>query len=147
MVRERTPYKEIDPPVRNLVRVLNRFPGLHPYSSCGGHAKPDPKNTSQCPKGIWYVDFHVDRTDEGWMSLEFMAWVHYDFYAPSSSVFLTALAKSPWNYPGEMLFFRWEGHDPRSRKGTADAVAEQIAFLKRDGAYITAARAASWPGD
>ena len=75
MVRERTPYAGIDPPVRQLVRVLNRFPGVCTYTSDGGH--DGPQYDAQVPAGCWYVDSHIDRSDEGHASLEFFAWVAY----------------------------------------------------------------------
>src|ERR1039458_10237488 len=106
-------HDEIDPPVRNLCRVLNSFPGIATYTSCGGHAVP--ANSAQAEQGTWYVDFHVDRSDDGWISLEFLGHVAYDL-APDGVV-LEVYAKPPYlNHPGQMLFFRWAGQDPDDPK-------------------------------
>ena len=135
----RTPYPEIDPPVRNLIRVLNRFPGIRTYTSCGGHARVE--NSGQAPEGMWYVDFHVERTDEGWMSLEFFGWISYEM-APDG-VGLDAFAKPPYlNYPGNMLFFRWAGTDPSESDSTADSFAGHLTDWRRSY-YVTAAQAES----
>jgi hypothetical protein len=105
----RTPYDGIDPPVRNLIRVLNRFPGTTTYTSCGGH--DDPQFDAQAPAGCWYVDSHIDRSDEGYASLEFFAWVNYDLR--SRPIYFEPLAKPPFlNFPGHMLWYRWSGNDP-----------------------------------
>lgn len=137
------PDDEIDPPVRNLARVLNEFPGVHTYTSCGGHA--DPANSTQAEEGCWYVDFHVDRSDDGWASLEHLAWMAYDFMPRDGGVELLALAKSPWNDPGQMLFFRWAGLDPDDPKATADAIAILLSVWKRE-AYLSAVEARDWRG-
>jgi hypothetical protein len=137
----RTPYDKIDPPVRGLVRVLNRFPGIKTYTSCGGH--PEPAYDSQAAEGYWYVDFNVDRNDEGWISLEFFGWVAYGV-APDG-VELNVLSKPPFlNFPGSMLFFRWAGLDPTGPDCTADAFAELLQDARRKY-YVTAHQASRWP--
>jgi hypothetical protein len=139
----RTPYKEIDPPVRNLIRVLNRFPGIATYTSCGGHAEQE--NDCQPQEGMWYVDFNVDRGDEGWISLEFFAWIAYGV-APDD-VALRAFAKPPYlNFPGSMMFFRWSGHNPDDPKCSADSFAELLSDTRRQ-CYVTAHQAAQWPDE
>jgi hypothetical protein len=133
-------YPEIDPPVRNLVRVLNQFPGVKTYTSCGGHAEVE--NSCQMSEGTWYVDFNVDRSDEGWMSLEFFGWIAYD--GMDKGVILEAYAKPPYlNRPGKMLFFRWAGMDPADPDCSADRFAEWLVDLHRKY-YVTAAEAESW---
>jgi hypothetical protein len=139
-VTNHNPYPEIDPPVRNLIRVLNQFPGVKTYTSCGGHAEVE--NSCQMSEGTWYVDFNVDRSDEGWMSLEFFAWVAYD--GMDSGVILESFAKPPWlNRPGGMLFFRWAGVDAADPHCSADSFAERLATF-RESFYVTAAEAESW---
>lgn len=136
-----TPYKEIDEPVRNLCRVLNRFPGVATYTSCGGHAE-HPWG-SQAPEGEWYVDSHIDRSEEGWLSLEFFAWASWNLVP--EGVGFQALAKPPYlNRPGEMLFFRWFGFEPDDPTCTADSFAELLADLRRSY-YVTAHQARRWP--
>jgi hypothetical protein len=141
--RERAPYKDIDPPVRSLVRVLNRFPGVHTYTSCGGHAEIT--NSCQEPEGRWYVDSHIDRTDEGWASLEFFAWMQADvFWERETAIEFLPLAKAPYlNMPGQMIFFRWAGLDPKNSAASADACAETLTEYRKDY-YITAHQAARW---
>lgn len=139
--RERVPYADLDRAVVPLVRVLNRFPGISTYTSCGGHEGP--LMSSQCPAGLWYVDFHVDRSDEGWLSLEFFGWVAYDL-APDD-VELQVLAKPPHlNSPGEMLFFRWTGVTPTA---TTPAVFAETLREARRRFYVTARQAARWSDD
>lgn len=134
------PVAELDPPVRGLVWVLNRFPGITTYTSCGGHPAAEREGRDdRAEEGCWYVDFHVDRTDEGWISLEFFAWVAYDL-CPGGVQF-EALAKAPYlNEPGKMLWFRWCGWDPGDEASAADAFAELLAAA-RARYYVTAEQA------
>lgn len=137
---ERTPYREIDAPVRGLVRVLNRFPGVHTYSSCGGHAEPD--RDDRASAGEWYIDSHIDRDGEGHAALEFFAWVAYQ--AAPAGVEFRPYAKPPHlNRPGSMLFYRWAGVDPDDPDCTPAAFAALLTDLRRTF-YVTAARARKW---
>ena len=139
VVRERTPYAQIDPPVRQLCRVLNRFPGICTYTSCGGHPGPHGDNQCRVDEGHWYVDWHVDRSDEALVSLEFQAWIAGDI-APLG-IELCAFAKAPYlNFPGRMLFYRWAGFDPDEPKATADNFAQLLTEHRRDY-FMTAAAA------
>lgn len=139
MVTERTPYNEIDLPVRKVCRVLNRFPGIHTYTSCGGHPGPHGNNLCRADEGHWYVDWHAARTDAGLVSLEFMAWIAQDI-APDG-VDLCVLAKAPYlNFPGRMIYYRWAGFDPADPRSTADAFAELLTEHRRRY-YLTAAHA------
>jgi len=53
--------------MKGLAEVMNRLPGIHTYTSCGGHRKiTDP---SQCGEGEFTVGFAVDPTDEGLLSV------------------------------------------------------------------------------
>lgn len=138
-MKERTPYNQIDPPVRQLIRVLNRFPGIATYTSCGGHPGPHGDNHCRVDEGHWYVDWHVHRSDEGLVSLEFQAWIAEDI-APDG-VALFCFAKEPGiNFPGRMLFLRWTGFEPQDKDSTADAFAELLTDYRRRY-YMTAARA------
>jgi hypothetical protein len=140
MSKERVPYRELDPAVVPLVRVLNRFPAICTYTSCGGH--PNPQYGSQAEQGTWYVDFHVDRTDEGWISLEFFAWLNAGLVP--EGIYLTAGAHAPYlNQPGEMIYFRWTGQDPDDPECTPEAFATLLKQARHDY-YVTAARAARW---
>jgi hypothetical protein len=123
--------------------VLNRFPGIATYTSCGGHAEQE--NDGQAPEGMWYVDFNVDRGDEGWISLEFFAWIAYGV-APDGVSF-QPFAKPPYlNFPGSMLFFRWSGENPDDPACTADNFAELLTDARRRF-YVTAHQAAHWPDE
>ena len=148
MMTEAIPYDEIDPPVRELVRVLNDFPGIHTYTSCGSHPdhERDPDNLSQNDEGIFYVDFNVDRTDEGWLSLDVLGWVAFTAQlAGPQDVTLEVGAKAPYlNWPGQMLFFRFAGADSGDQPPTADALAYSLETL-RDQFYISAEEARDWP--
>lgn len=83
----RVPYRELDPNIVALVRVLNRFPGIHTIGSCGGHEDPAPY---QVAAGEWWVLFEVDHTEPGWVSLEFLSWViNHEGGRAGSAVLLT----------------------------------------------------------
>lgn len=69
------PVTAIDVPVRRLVRILNRLPGCHTVSSCGGH--PNPQD-AQASDGQWYIDFDLDETRAGWHTLNLLAWLCTD---------------------------------------------------------------------
>lgn len=137
---ERMPYNAIDEPVRQLCRVLNSFPGVYTYTSCGGHAEFDPPgNTCQAPEGCWYVDSHIDRTDDGHAALEFFAWVYKDI-APDGFLF-DVFARAPYlNCPGSMIYYRWAGSDPDDPASTADAFAECLRRA-RFSYFVTPTRA------
>ncbi len=108
--RKPIPYKELDKNIVKLVRALNAFEGITTMSSCGGHARP--KNESQWPKGSWYIDFYVDRNDEGWFALEFLSWLVNNVMKRSNmQVYLYPTAPPPYlNSPGEELRFVLEGN-------------------------------------
>lgn len=104
MSNSQIPYGEIDLNVRFLVEVVNRFPGLHTIDSCGGHASPA---SYQEPEGWWRIGLEVDHTEEGWRSLEFLAWAVTDFRKSERNIFLGAFSHPPYlNTPGRCLNFR-----------------------------------------
>lgn len=103
MSQSPVPYDEIDVNVRSLVEVVNRFPGLHTVDSCGGHASPA---SYQEPEGQWRIGLEVDHTEEGWRSLEFLAWAVTDFRKAGHKVRLGAFSHPPYlNMPGRCLIF------------------------------------------
>ncbi len=109
MSGEQIPYDEVDKNVRLLVVVLNRFPGLHTIGSCGGHSNPAPY---QEPEGQWYVSLQVDHNEEGWRSLEFLAWAVGDFKRAGRLLSLEVSSPPPYmNTPGQCLSFVLRGKD------------------------------------
>ena len=64
-------HETFDLNIRQLVAAIDAFDGLTVIGGCGGH--PDPQ-LDQWPEGAWYVMFTVQRTDQGWLALEFLAW-------------------------------------------------------------------------
>ena len=103
MSQSQPPYDEIDINVRSLVEIINRFPGLHTNDSCGGHASPA---SYQEPEGQWRIGLDVDHTEEGWRSLEFLAWAVSDFRKSGRKITLGAFSHPPYlNTPGSCLFF------------------------------------------
>jgi hypothetical protein len=96
------PYDELDPPVVELVRVLNeQFDGLATIGSCGGHedGKPGEVHTSA---DQWWVTFELEPADAdadttapsagAWMDLEFLAyWLGRDVRRERERLHLTRL--------------------------------------------------------
>src|SRR6266508_6447471 len=64
-------YSTLDGNIVSLVRVLNRYPGRMTVGSCGGQEHPKP---GQRGPGEFYVTFKLDKSDTGWLTLEFLAW-------------------------------------------------------------------------
>ena len=134
------PRIPLDPPIRPLVRALNSFAGIRTIGSCGGH--PAPLKGGQWEEGTWYVTFRVDRSDDGWFALEFLAWaINHDHARGGGHVTVVPTAPAPYlNGPGTVLRFALEGYggeDPL-------AFAAHLAKLKRD-LYISPARARRSP--
>jgi hypothetical protein len=103
-------WDDVDPNVRALVRALNTFDGLATISSCGGHEKPT--SPVQWEAGTWQVAFEIDRSEDGWFALEFLAWlINRDAGRSGRRLLLVPDAVPPYlNYPGHCLFFRLEGY-------------------------------------
>lgn len=95
--------------IRPLVAAINIFDGLTTVGGCGGHPNPQP---DQCPEGSWYVMFTVQRSDEGWFALEFLAWaINNDYRRGGHQVLLSPIAPPPYlNEPGQALQFVIEGN-------------------------------------
>lgn len=62
---------DLDHNIVSLVTALNSFPGNTTFSSCGGHLQPTA--LSQCPDGVFEVNFNADPLRGGWRSLELIA--------------------------------------------------------------------------
>lgn len=100
--------EELDDNIRPLVEAINAFPAVYTVGSCGGHPDPGP---GQWPEGKWYVKFQVEHTEEGWRSLEFLAWVTRDLQRGDYTVVLEATAPPPYlNEPGACLAFVLSGN-------------------------------------
>lgn len=66
--------KEVDGNIRELVKILNGFPDVDTFSSCGGHKD---NSEFQCSEGKFYVGFDIGNSKsrsnlpskKGWGSL------------------------------------------------------------------------------
>lgn len=98
----------VDLNIRPLAAAIDAFDGLTTVGGCGGHPNPQP---DQWPEGSWYVMFTVQRTDEGWFALEFLAWaINNDYRRGGHQVLLLPVAPPPYlNEPGQALQFVIEG--------------------------------------
>lgn len=108
----------------SLVDALNRFEGISVVDSAVGHANYLP--IMQHPEGEWSVTFRVDRSNSGWLALEFLAWFVHENYR-RRSVQLRPFSSAPHlNTPGECLAFALEGkgEDPRVVAAFLDEVRE-----------------------
>ena len=83
--------------LQSLATVLDGFPGL--------------KTTyGQDTEDQWQLSFEVQHTEEGWRSLEFVAWAVSDLKQGGNKVILEAIAIPPYlNTPGECLLFVVKG--------------------------------------
>lgn len=59
---------EVDRRVTRLVNALDDLPAVYPCSSCGGH-KDLENRENPVPEGYFYVQFIVEPTEEGFLSL------------------------------------------------------------------------------
>jgi hypothetical protein len=107
-------HEAFDLNIRPLVAAIDAFDGLASIGGCGGHPDPRP---DQWPEGAWYVMFTVQRSDRGWLALEFLAWaINNDYRRGGHQVLLSPIAPPPYlNEPGQSLQFVIEG------SGDADA--------------------------
>jgi hypothetical protein len=64
------PYKDLDPNIRKLVRVLDERFELEPFSSCGGHEN---RKQNQAPAGTWFVALRPPRSDKDLYHFEVLA--------------------------------------------------------------------------
>lgn len=132
------PYDEIDPPIRELVRLLNEeFSGVETIGSCGGHETPI--SPASLPAKEWYVAFGLQPADpaaeialptaQAWLDLEFLTW-HINGRLSDRGVDLVPFAPPPHlNEPGRML--RFEIHGWRGGEGGVEPD-DLVATLRRD---------------
>lgn len=101
-------HESFDLNIRRLVAVISAFDGLTVIGGCGGHPNTQP---DQWPEGSWYVMFTVQRTDQGWFALEFLAWaINNDYRRGGHQVLLSPIAPPPYlNEIGQSLQFVIEG--------------------------------------
>lgn len=138
-------YDEFDAPIRSLVQVLNTFPGTHTIGSCGGHDSP---KGDQAGPGCWWVLIGFDRSDDAWLSLEFLAWAVTRVLGGDGTCTLEADAAPPYlNHPGRMLRFILQRHEPvELPHSIADVFATRLAEL-RDEFYVDATQAFEYEVD
>jgi hypothetical protein len=131
------PYDELDPPIVELVRVLNELPGIETLGSCAGHEDPRP---GAWPADRWFVTFILEPADpealavspspEAWVSLEWLVWlVNGNLARAGRRVELVPSSPPPYlNHPSRMLRFAIEGG--RGEQGIEPAdLAEEIERL------------------
>ncbi|MCC5952637.1 MAG: hypothetical protein JJU45_11140 [Acidimicrobiia bacterium] len=122
-------YDEIDESIRSLVRVLNDFPGASTIGSCGGHEQP---TGSQADPGCWWVLIEFDRSDDGWLSLEFLGWAVRRMLSNGGACTLEPDAAPPdLNRPGHMLRFVLQRHRPVDEPhSSADGFAAELEHMR-----------------
>jgi hypothetical protein len=127
------PYDELDANIVNLVRALNRYPGVMTVGSCGGHETIT--NPSQWRAGTWYVKFTLPSGKFGWYLLEHLAWVvNEDYRGSGRNVILLPTSAPPYlNTVGQCLHFVIEGYGGEN----PDELAE---FLDATRKYLTKKR-------
>ncbi|UCC85224.1 MAG: hypothetical protein JSW46_10045 [Gemmatimonadota bacterium] len=102
----------LDANMERLVAALNGCPGIHPFSSCGGHTDPD---LGHAPQDEFNVCFTVEPTAGGWPSLELI------LRACGEDAKLVAWWAAENHLPGAVAF-QLEGRG----KTTPDRIAEAI---------------------
>jgi hypothetical protein len=58
----------VDKRIQKLVNILNDLPDVYTCSSCGGHNDPENRENA-VPEGYFYVQFLVEPTENGFLSL------------------------------------------------------------------------------
>jgi 5-methylcytosine-specific restriction protein A len=123
-------YAELDPPVVELVRVLNDLPGIFTVTSCGGHENPGRFGGTA---DQWWVTFQLDQaadlapTRDAWLSLEWIGWVYHDMRAAGRRLMLTCGALPPMlNGPGRTLRYSLEGNRDTERGLEPDELADAV---------------------
>ena len=104
----------VDARLKNLVIVLNSYPGIQTIMSCGGHKKPK-IDLSQVPENEFYVEFGFKElypSNEAWESLNKIA----------SSISISSLIEREYyrekgitlevdKDENTSIYFRIHGHD------------------------------------
>jgi hypothetical protein len=137
---EAVPYDELDPPIRELVRVLSEeFAGVETIGSCGGHEDGTPGGM-HASADEWWVTFHLEPADSdaavaapserAWLDLEFLVyWIGQQARERKVDVELLPWAPPPHlNEPGRMLRFEIRGW-----RGDDGIEPDEVAALIRDG--------------
>ena len=118
----------IDERVQKLVATLNQLPGIITFGSCGGHARPGPR---QWPHGTCYVKFTATEAGGGLISVQFLAWLLRDFRQRGIPWRLVGLRPpSDVAVPPDELFFALEGYwgtDPDELAEVLEVQREQLA--------------------
>ena len=138
-------YDEIDAPIRSLVQVLNAFPGARTIGSCGSHDSP---KGDQAGPGCWWVLIGFDRSDDAWLSLEFLGWAVTRVLGSDGTCTLEADAAPPYlNHPGRMLRFILQRHEPVERPHSdGEGFAAELARL-RDEFFVDSTDALEYEMD
>lgn len=102
----------LDPNMKRLVAALNGCRGIHTFSSCGGHADPDP---GHAPQGEFNVCFTVEPSAGGWLSLELI------LSACGEDAKLVAWWAAEDSLPGAVAF-QLEGRGEATPDRIADAI-------------------------
>jgi hypothetical protein len=131
------PYDELDPPIRELVRVLtDGFSGIETIGSCGGHDDGSPGGMHASADERW-VTFGLEPadasaqvaapSDRAWLDMEFLVyWMSVLRREQGLDVEVFPWASPPHlNEPGRMLSFELRGWR-QDGKGEPDEVAEWI---------------------
>jgi hypothetical protein len=100
-----------------------------------------PKSRAQWPEGNWYVMFTVQRTDQGWLALEFLAWaINNDYRRGGYEILLSPIAPPPYlNEPGHLQVTRCHPlHQRLTQRFTAQWSMSE--FMKLGGEFAIAQR-------
>jgi len=81
---------KIDANMRNLVRIMNKIPGVKTIGSCGGHSDPQP---GQWDAGKWYLKFSLDLAERD--TLDWLAWAINNDLRSAYPVFLMPIMPPP----------------------------------------------------
>ncbi|HOT04488.1 MAG TPA: hypothetical protein PK069_09945 [Methanolinea sp.] len=112
---------ECDMRMRALVETLNDLPDVYPCSSCGGH--PDEEGRENpAPEGCFYLQFIVEPTETGFMSLGIIDLAARNVDCERLAVQVLNTTDSP-----RLVIFHMLGRDGAD----PDAVAEEIRALCR----------------
>lgn len=138
-------YEELDPPIRELVRVLNEFSGISTLGSCGGHEDGTPGEV-HAAADEWWVTMSLEPADseaaihapseQAWLDFEFLVyWISRLRAEKNVGVDLAPYAPPPHlNEPGRMLRFELRGWRRDDDGALAiDAEPDRVAAWIRDG--------------
>jgi hypothetical protein len=134
--RAEVPYEELDPPIVELVRVLNEeFDGFATIGSCGGHEDGKPGDI-HAPADEWWVTFELEPADPGadttapsggaWTDLEFLTyWLGKMRAEKGAAIYVEPYAPPP-QIPGRVLRFEVGGYRSEDDGVEPDDVAAWI---------------------